>query len=164
MARKKKNKVPATTALRALDAAKADYRLHAYQYVEHGGTTEAAHQLGLDEHQVVKTLVMADSSGAGLVVLMHGDREVSLKALARAVGVKSIKPVDPATALRLTGYQVGGISPFGMRRVLPVYAQTTVLEMDRVVINAGRRGLLAELAVADLVRLLRPTPVQAARP
>lgn len=159
MAKKKKT---ATPALRALDSAKVDYRLHTYDYVDHGGTAEAARQLGLDEHQVIKTLIMADSDGQALVILMHGDQSVSTKALARAAGVKSIAPVDPATALKLTGYQVGGISPFGQRRPLPVYVEASVLELEAVVINAGKRGLLAELSTGDLKRVLQPTAVTVA--
>lgn len=157
-----KDKIKATQALRALDQAKAHYSLHPYQYVERGGTAEAARQLGLDEHQVIKTLVMIDNQNRPLIVLMHGDREVSTKNLARQLGVKEVRPADPQLAQRVTGYQVGGISPFGTRQQPPVYVEHGILTLPMLYINAGKRGLLAGLSPAELVRILSPTPVEAA--
>lgn len=156
-----KAREPSTPALRALDQAGVKYSLHEYRFQARGGTAHAAAELGLDEHQVIKTLVMRDSRGKGLIVLMHGDRQVSTKALARQLEVKSITPVDPPEALRLTGYQVGGISPLGTKSPLPVYMQASVLALERIYLNAGRRGLLAGLAPDDLKRLLELTPVEA---
>lgn len=155
-------KTPTTQALRALDAAGVKYLLHSYRYLDHGGTAEAARQLGADEHRVIKTLIMADLGGEALVIMMHGDRNVSTKALARAAGVKAVNPVDPKDALRLTGYQVGGISPFGQRKKLPVYAEASILELESIIINAGRRGLLVEMATEDLKRVLSPIAVNVA--
>lgn len=157
-----KAKIKATPALRALQAAEAAFGLHPYKYREHGGTAEAARQLGVDEHQVIKTLVMIDSQHRPLLVLMHGDCEVSTKGLARSLGVKEVRPCDPRTAQRVTGYQVGGISPFGTRRRPPVYVERGVLELPVIFINAGKRGLLVRISPAELVRILDPTPVEVA--
>jgi Cys-tRNA(Pro) deacylase len=157
-----KDKIKATQALRALDRAGARFSLHAYQHLEHGGTAEAARQLGLDEHRVIKTLVMIDNQNRPLIVLMHGDREVSTKNLARQMGVKEVRPADPQIAQRVTGYQVGGISPFGARQRPPVYVEESILELPEIYINAGKRGLLARMSPAELRRILNPTPVQVA--
>ncbi len=157
-----KSKIKNTPALRALKAASAAHEPKPYKYREHGGTAEAARQLGVDEHLTLKTLVMIDSHGQGLIVLMHGDKEVSTKTLARALGVKEVHPASPAEALKLTGYQVGGISPFGTRKALPVYVEESVLKLPVIYINAGKRGLLVEMVPADLERILQPTPVAAA--
>ena len=135
---------------------------HVYEYVEHGGTAESARQLGVDEHAVVKTLVMQDERKQPLLVLMHGDREVSTKQLARQIDRKTVEPCDPAAAQKHTGYAVGGTSPFGTRKPLPVYVERTVLELDRIYINGGRRGLLLSIAPAELVRVLDAVPVEAA--
>ena len=156
-------KQPVTRAIHALREAGIEFTEHPYDYVDGGGTARFAEQTGSDEHAVIKTLVMADDTGRGLLVLMHGDREVSTKALARALGVKSVEPVDPTTALRLTGYQVGGISPFGTRKPLPVCMEASIAALPRLYINAGRRGLLVGLEPAALVALLTPTSVDAAR-
>ncbi|MCB2186759.1 MAG: Cys-tRNA(Pro) deacylase [Deltaproteobacteria bacterium] len=158
-----KDKTPVTPAVRFLREAGVAFLPHAYAYEEKGGTRVAARELGVEEHRVIKTLIMADEHGAPLVVLMHGDREVSTKTLARTLGVRSVHPVDPKEALRLTGYQVGGISPFGTRQKLPVYVEKTILDLPRLIINGGRRGLLLELDPAELVRTLAPVPVEAAR-
>ncbi len=156
-------KQPVTRAIHALRDAGIDFTEHTYDYVDGGGTSRFAEQVGVDEHAVIKTLVMTDERGDGLLVLMHGDREVSTKALARALGVKSVQPVDAATASRLTGYQVGGISPFGTRRPLSVCMEGSIDALPRIYINGGRRGLLVEMDPAELVRVLTPTRVQAAR-
>ena len=158
-----RNKVPNTPAIRFLKATKAEYIPYAYTYEEHGGTHVAARELGVPEHAVIKTLVMEDDGGAALIMLMHGDREVSTKSLAREIGAKSVKPCDPATAERHTGYRVGGTSPFGTRKKLPVYVEATTLNLDRIWINGGTRGLLLEINPALLTNLLSATAVSAAQ-
>ncbi|GIX25522.1 MULTISPECIES: Cys-tRNA(Pro) deacylase [Caldimonas] len=135
---------------------------HVYQYVEHGGTAESARQLGLDEHRIIKTLVMQDQEARPLIVLMHGDRQVSLKALAREIGAKRVEPCRPEVAERHSGYKVGGTSPFGTRKAMPVYVQASILELPRICINGGRRGYLVELAPAVLVEPLGARPVRCA--
>jgi len=157
-----KNKIPATPALHALKRAGVAFTPHVYDYLEHGGTAEAARQLGVDEHAVIKTLVMAGPDKKPFVVLMHGDQEVSTKALARQLGLKQVEPCSERDAQRHTGYQVGGISPFGQRKKLPVYVEKGILELDTLLINAGKRGLLVEISPAVLRELLNPTPVEAA--
>jgi Cys-tRNA(Pro) deacylase len=132
---------------------------HPYRYEDRGGTRVSARELGVDEHVVIKTLVMQDERRQPLIVLMHGDREVSTRNLARQIGVKSVEPCDPATAERHTGYQVGGTSPFGTRKLLPVYVERTILDLPRIYINGGRRGSLVSLSPADLARVLSPTLV-----
>jgi len=119
---------------------------HVYDYVEHGGTAESSAQLGVPEHAVIKTLVMQDERAAPLVVLMHGDKQVSTKNLARQIGVKSVEPCKPEVAQRHSGYQVGGTSPFGLRKPMPVYVEASVLELERICINGGRRGFLVGMA------------------
>jgi Cys-tRNA(Pro) deacylase len=136
---------------------------HPYRYEEHGGTRASSRELGVDEHAVVKTLVMEDERKQPLIVLMHGDREVSTRQLARQIGRKTVAPCDPETASRHTGYLVGGTSPFGTRKRLPVYVERTILDLERLYINGGRRGYLVALTPADLVRVLAPTPVDAAQ-
>ena len=127
---------------------------HAYEYVEHGGTEVSAQSLGVPEHQVVKTLVMQDEEGQPLIVLMHGDRKVSTKNLARQAGRKRIEPCKPEVAQRHTGYQVGGTSPFGTRKPLQIFAERSILELEFIYINGGRRGLLVKMRSADLARAL----------
>jgi Cys-tRNA(Pro) deacylase len=150
---------PVTPAVRALRAAGVDYTEHVYRYEEHGGTRVSARELGVDEHAVVKTLVMEDDTRAPLVVLMHGDLEVSTKQLARAIGCKHVEPCKPDVANRHSGYLVGGTSPFGLRKAMPVYVERTILDLPRIYINGGARGFLVGIAPADLVRALNPTPV-----
>jgi len=157
-----KNRIPATPALHALKRAGAAFTAHPYDYVEHGGTAAAAAQLGVEEHQVVKTLVMAGPGGQPFLVLMHGDRQVSTKALARQLGLKAAAPCPERDAQRHTGCQVGGISPFGLRKPLPVYVEKSVLEMPRLFINGGKRGLLVQITPEVLRQVLDPTPVEAA--
>lgn len=150
---------PATAWLRRQGA---EFTLHAYEYVEHGGATWAAQALGVDPHSVIKTLIMQDQAAHPLVVLMHGDREVSTRQLARAIGAKQVQPCAPAVAERHSGYRVGGTSPFALRKPLPVYLAASVPELPRLYVNAGRRGLLLGMAPELLQRLLRPTLVDCA--
>jgi Cys-tRNA(Pro) deacylase len=152
-----------TQATRFLDAQRIEYTEHEYDYVEHGGTRVSSESLGVPEHEVVKTLVMQDDDGKPLIVLMHGDVQVSTKALARQIGAKSVAPCKPEVAERHTGYQIGGTSPFGTRKRLPVYVERSVLALPAIYINGGRRGLLVRIRPGDLERALRPTPVDAAR-
>lgn len=150
---------PVTPAIRFLREKKIPFEGHLYRYEEHGGTAAAAAALNAPEHTVIKTLVMEDELGRGLIVLMHGDREVSTKELARFLGVKSIVPSDPARAMRRTGYMVGGTSPFGTRTDLPVYAEATIFSMARVLINGGKRGFLLSMDPADIRRSLHVTEI-----
>ncbi len=158
----RKTHVSETPATQWLRARAVPFVEHVYDYVDHGGTAESAAQLGVPEHEVVKTLVMQDEAARPLVVLMHGDRQVSTKNLARAIGCKSVEPCKPEVAQRHSGYQVGGTSPFGFRKEAPVYVQETVLALPRVLINGGRRGYLVEIAPAVLVDELGARPVQCA--
>ena len=135
---------------------------HEYRYQERGGTSVSSRELGVDEHAVIKTLVMEDENKRPLLVLMHGDREVSTKNLARQIGARAIVPCAPDVAQRHTGYMVGGTSPFGTRKPLPVYMERSIADGDRIYINGGRRGFLVSLAPADLLRVLSPTLVDAA--
>ena len=153
---------PVTPATRQLDEAGAEYTKHQYDYRE-SGAVAAARQMGVDEHAVVKTLVMEDDSGSPFIVLMHGEKEVSLKELARAVGAKNVETTSRRDAQRLTGYTVGGISPFGAKRRLPVYVQSTILELPYLYINAGRRGFIVGMKPETLVNLLDAVPVDVAR-
>ena len=151
-----------TQATVFLKAHRVSYTEHEYAYVEHGGTEVPARSLGVPEHEVVKTLVMETDKGEPLVVLMHGDRKVSTKNLARQAGVKRIEPCKPDAAQRHSGYQVGGTSPFGTRKKLPVYMERTILELPRIYINGGRRGFLLALAPQEIVRTLAPALVEVA--
>ena len=151
---------PVTPAVRVLRGAGVPFTGHLYRYEEHGGTKVSARELGVDEHAVVKTLVMEDEARAPLVVLMHGDLEVSTKQLARAIGCKLVVPCKPEVANRHSGYLVGGTSPFGIRRAMPVYVERTILDLPRIYINGGARGFLVGIAPGDLVRVLNPTPVE----
>jgi Cys-tRNA(Pro) deacylase len=157
-----KAKFPATRAVRVLRAHRAVFSLHVYNYEEKGGTALAANALKVDERQVIKTLVMEDANGNPVLVLMHGDREVSTKALARALGVKAFKPCHPQVANRHTGYLVGGISPFGTKKPLGVCVEESILGLEKIYINAGKRGFLAELSPKDLIRILKPIVVNVA--
>jgi Cys-tRNA(Pro) deacylase len=152
-----------TPAIRVLRASNVPFTEHPYRYEERGGTRVSARELGVDEHVVIKTLVMQDERKQPLLVLMHGDREVSTKNLARQIGAKAVEPCDAAVAGRHTGYQVGGTSPFGTRKELPVYVEASILDLPRIYINGGKRGFLVALAPADLVRVLSPTTVEAAQ-
>ncbi len=153
------SETPATALLRAHGVA---FTEHPYDYVEHGGATHSAEVLGFDPYAVVKTLVMQDQDGKPLIVLMHGNRKVSTKNLARQIGAKSVEPCAPEVASRHSGYQVGGTSPFGTRRQMPVYIEQTILDLPRIGINGGRRGYLVGLDPQVCVQLLGARPVQCA--
>lgn len=153
------SETPATHWLRHQGVAFGE---HVYDYVEHGGTAVSAAALGVDEHAVVKTLVMEDESGRPLIVLMHGDRKVSTKNLARQTGRKRIEPCVPEVAQRHSGYQVGGTSPFGTRKPLPVFVERSVLALERIYINGGRRGYLVSIDPAVLTTQLKAQPVDCA--
>lgn len=153
------SETPATQYLRKSGVA---FTEHFYEYVEKGGTAVSSAALGVPEHSVVKTLMMEDETRAPLVVLMHGDRKVSTKNLARQAGRKRIEPCQPEVAQRHSGYQVGGTSPFGTRKKMPVYMERSILELDKIWINGGRRGFLVCVAPAEIVRTLTPTLVDVA--
>ena len=160
----KKVHVSETPATQFLKRAGVSFTEHPYDYVEHGGTAESARQIGVPEHEVVKTLVMQDDKAQPLIVLMHGDNQVSTKNLARAIGAKSVEPCKPEVAQRHSGYQVGGTSPFGIRKAMPVYVEATVLALPRILINGGRRGYLVGIAPAVLVETIGARPVSCALP
>ena len=151
------SETPATKFLRRHGAVFSE---HAYAYEEHGGTRVSARELGVSEHAVVKTLVMEDEARRPLIVLMHGDRVVSTKNLARQIGAKSVQPCKPEVAQRHSGYLVGGTSPFGTRKAMPCYLERTVLDLPKIYINGGRRGYLVGIEPQALVRLLSPTLVE----
>ncbi|HTH51949.1 MAG TPA: Cys-tRNA(Pro) deacylase [Pyrinomonadaceae bacterium] len=146
---------PVTQAIRVLRAQKVPFVPHLYDYVEKGGTYESARQLGVDEHAVLKTLIFETNDKKPLAVLMHGDRQVSTKNLARHIGVRSIVPATPDRANRWTGYLVGGTSPFGMKTQMPIYAERTIFGLDRIYINGGKRGFLVEIDPAALRDVLK---------
>ncbi len=151
-----KDKSPVTAAIRELRAAKVEFTHHPYEYEDKGGTAVSARELGVPEHAVIKTLVMQDEDKNPLIVLMHGDLKVSTKELARTIGVKTISPCNPETANRHSGYVVGGTSPFGTRKKMPVYMERTILDLPRIYINGGRRGYLVGIAPQEVVRVLAP--------
>ena len=157
-----KEKLPTTPAILALKAQGADFTLHTYTYEERGGTKTAAGKLMVDEHLVIKTLVMEDEKGKPLIILMHGDKEVSTKSIARIIGVKSISPCNPVIAEKHTGYKVGGTSPFGTKKAMPVYMEKSLADLPEIFINAGSRGLLARMPSSELIRILKPIAVSAA--
>jgi Cys-tRNA(Pro) deacylase len=158
-----KEKFPVTNAIRFLREHQVKFIERPYRYEEKGGTEVAAKALGVDEHLTVKTLVMEDEKKSPFIILMHGDREVSTRELARVLGVKSITSCSSETAFKHTGYMVGGISPFGIKKRLPVYVEETILSLPQILINAGRRGLLCEMSPKDMVRVLNPITVRVAR-
>ena len=135
---------------------------HEYRYEERGGTAVSSRELGVDEHAVIKTLIMEDENKKPLIVLMHGDREVSTKNLARQIGAKTVSPCAPDVAQRHSGYMVGGTSPFGTRKPMPIYMERSIADLDRLYVNGGRRGFLVSMAPGELVRVLSPTLVDAA--
>lgn len=159
-----KVKAPVTAAVRALRAHGVRFSDHLYEYEEHGGTAVSARELAVPEHAVIKTLVMEDETGRPLIVLMHGDLKVSTKELARTIGVKAVTPCSPETANRHTGYVVGGTSPFGTRKEMPVYMEQSILDLDRIYINGGKRGYLVGMPPREAVKLLGPTLVQVGIP
>jgi len=156
------SKTPSTPATRLLREKGVAYTEHPYRYEEKGGTRVSARELGVEEHAVVKTLVMEDETGAPLVVLQHGDREVSVKALARQLGRKAIAPCKPEVAQRHSGYLVGGTSPLGTRKAMPVYVERTILDLPRIYVNGGSRGFLVGVEPKALCALVGATPVDAA--
>lgn len=157
-----KDRTPVTPAVRQLRTAEVTFTDHLYEYEEKGGTAVSARELGVDERCVVKTLVMEDDARRPLVVLMHGDKQVSTKELARVLGVKTIQPCSPETANRHSGYMVGGTSPFGMRKSMPMYMECSIADLSRIYINGGKRGYLVGLAPADVMAVLNPTLVNVA--
>ncbi len=157
-----KHSSPSTPATRLLRERGIPFTEHHYRYEEHGGTRVSARELNVDEHAVVKTLVMEDDAACPLVVLMHGDREVSTRQLARAIGAKSVTPCKPDVANRHSGYLVGGTSPFGTRKAMPVYLEETILALAKIYINGGKRGFLVGLDPQEVARLLKPVLVRVA--
>lgn len=155
----KHSETPATTVLKAQQVA---YTEHVYEYVEHGGTSVSSSALGVDEHHVVKTLIFEDDKRAPLCVLMHGDCKVSTKELARQIGAKRVASCKPEDAHRHSGYMVGGCSPFGLRKPMPIYMEASILALERIFINGGRRGFLVGLAPAEVVRVVSPKMVNVA--
>jgi Cys-tRNA(Pro) deacylase len=152
-------KHPVTMAVRALRSAKVEFEPHLYTWQPHGGTHVSSQALGVDEHAVIKTLIFEDDTKEPLCVLMHGDNEVSAKQLARIIGVKTVGPCSPEVADKHSGYQVGGTSPFGLRRQMPVYMQQTILELPLIYINGGARGFLVSIDPQEAKRVLSPTLV-----
>jgi Cys-tRNA(Pro) deacylase len=158
----KKEHVSETPATQWLKRHGIAFSEHPYDYEEHGGTEVSSRELGVDEHQVVKTLIMQDEAAKPLVVLMHGDRKVSTKNLARQIGCKSVEPCKPEVANRHSGYLIGGTSPFGTRKTMPIYVEQSILELDRIYINGGRRGYLVGITPTVLTQALAATPVSCA--
>ena len=157
-----RDKIPATPAIRALKQHKIKFTPHFYKYEDKGGTKISARELKIDEHRIIKTLIMQDEQNTAFIVLMHGDCEVSLKHLARQLKVKHINPCTADKADRLTGYQTGGISPFATRQPLPVYMEESIANLEKILINGGRQGMLVEISPADLIELLNPVQVSVA--
>lgn len=151
---------PVTAAVRFLREKKVDFVPHLYDYVEKGGTAESARQLGVDEHAIVKTLVFETNERKPLIVLMHGDRQVSTKNLARHLGVKFVEPATPERANKWTGYLVGGTSPFGLKTQMPIYVEKTIFDLDRIYINGGKRGFLVEIESVSLREVLKTEEVE----
>ncbi|HJW71655.1 MAG TPA: Cys-tRNA(Pro) deacylase [Geothrix sp.] len=158
------SKAPSTNATRLLKQAGIPFTEHLYRYEEHGGTAVSARELGVDEHAVIKTLVMEDDKGAPLIILMHGDREVSTKELARQIGAKTVHPCKPEVANRHSGYLVGGTSPLGTRKAMPIHAEATIFDLPRIYLNGGSRGFLVSLDPKDLEKALKVSRVQVAIP
>lgn len=156
------SKAPSTSAIRILREKRVSFTEHLYRYEDHGGTSVCARELGADEHAVIKTLVLEDEAGKPLVVLMHGDREVSTKALARQIGAKSVHICKPEVANRHSGYLVGGTSPFGTKRAMPVYVEKGILDLPKIYINGGSRGFLIGMDPQDLTSVLDWHPVEVA--
>jgi Cys-tRNA(Pro) deacylase len=153
---------PVTQAVRFLREQKVEFVPRLYDYVEKGGTGESARQLGVDEHAVIKTLIFETNEKRPMIVLMHGDRQVSTKNLARHLGVRSIEPATPERANKWTGYLVGGTSPFGTRTAMPVYVEKTIFDLDKIYINGGKRGFLVEIDPGELKRVLRIEDIEVA--
>ena len=158
------SKAPSTNATRMLKQAGVAYTEHLYRYEEKGGTAVSARELGVPEHAVIKTLVMEDDKGAPFIILMHGDREVSTKELARQIGAKSVQPCKPEIANKHSGYLVGGTSPLGTKKAMPIHAEASLFDLDRIYLNGGSRGFLVGLAPRDLERVLQIKRVSVAIP
>ncbi len=158
-----KQKQPVTAAIRALRDAGIIFEGHPYKYLAKGGTARFAEEMGVHEHLVIKTLIMQDDKGKPLVVLMHGDHQVSTKALARQINVRSVQACDPKVADKHSGYQVGGTSPFGLRTRMPVYCQRSIADLERIYINGGKRGYIISMKTADMLALLQPKLVDASQ-
>ncbi len=158
----KKEHISETQATQLLRKHQVSFDEHPYPYEEHGGTSVSARELGVPEHAVIKTLVMQDEAAKPLIVLMHGDCKVSTKNLARGIGCKSVEPCKPEVAQRHSGYMIGGTSPFGTKKAMPVYVEQSILALERIYINGGRRGFLVSLAPQVLMDLLKAKPVQCA--
>ena len=158
----KKEHISETQATQLLRKHQVSFEEHPYPYEEHGGTSVSARELGVPEHDVIKTLVMQDEAAKPMIVLMHGDCKVSTKNLARSIGCKSVEPCKPDVAQRHSGYMIGGTSPFGTKKAMPVYVEQSILDLPRIYINGGRRGFLVSLAPQVLVDLLQANPVQCA--
>ncbi|WP_027365633.1 Cys-tRNA(Pro) deacylase [Desulfotruncus alcoholivorax] len=154
-----KSKFPVTPAIRVLREANAVYGEHLYNYKEKGGTAVSSKELGVDEHYMIKTIVMEDENKNPLICLMHGDAEISTKQLARTIGVRNITPCTPETANKHTGYLVGGTSPFGTRKKMPIYMEETIQELPIIYINGGKRGYLVSMDPKEVIRILKPTMV-----
>lgn len=152
--------IPMTAAVRLLKEKKIDFKPHFYAYEEKGGTSVSSRELGVDEHQVIKTLIMEDENKRPMIVLMHGDRQVSTKQLARELNVKTVKPCEPEVANRHSGYMVGGTSPFGTRKAMPVIMQKTIANLPFILINGGKRGFLVQILPAHLIALLSPKQLE----
>jgi Cys-tRNA(Pro) deacylase len=158
----KKEHISETQATQLLRKHQVSFEEHPYPYEEHGGTSVSARELGVPEHSVIKTLVMQDEAAKPMIVLMHGDCKVSTKNLARGIGCKAVEPCKPEVAQRHSGYMIGGTSPFGTKKAMPVYVEASILDLPRIYINGGRRGFLVSLAPQVLVDLLQAKPVQCA--
>jgi Cys-tRNA(Pro) deacylase len=158
-----KVKTPLTPALQDLQKLRVKFTLHPYQYEEPGGTKQSAIKLGVDEHIVIKTLIMEDENRRPLIILMHGDKEVATDALAALIGAQMVSPCKPEIAQWHTGYQIGGTSPFGIQKVIPVFMERTIADLPKIYINAGQRGLLAQMSSAELIDILKPFMVSVAR-
>ena len=155
-----REKLPITPAVRLLRSENVVYSDHPYNYEEKGGTAVSARELGVDEHSVIKTLIMEDEARNPLIIMMHGDRQVSTKELARQINVKQVSPCSPDIAQKHTGYQLGGTSTFGTRRPMPIYMEETIAGLDKIYINGGKRGYLVGMSPGELVRVLKPVPVK----
>ena len=155
-----KEKPPITAAVRLLRSEKVDFTDHLYSYEEKGGTSTSSRELGVDEHAVIKTLVMEDDAGQPLIILMHGDKSVSTKELARTICVKQVSPCSPGSANKHTGYLVGGTSPFGTRRQIQLYMEESITGLDYIYINGGKRGYLVGMKPSELIRVLKPVMVK----
>jgi Cys-tRNA(Pro) deacylase len=157
-----KERFSTTQAIRVLKKHGVNFSVYPYRFEEKGGTEVAAEELGVEEHLVIKTLVMEDEGGNSFLVLMHGDMKVSTKELARLLGTKMVKPFEPHVAHKHTGYFVGGISPFGTRKSLKIFIEESIMDLPKIYINVGKKGLLAEMSPRDLKRILNPIPVSVA--